>query len=254
MNRYFLVFMLIGMGATLVLFFLVDVPEPLASDEPAQPLEGRLYSNAVEEMEKSESSLSGLPQVTVPGEDVRRLGLGEAKEILLKVVPDSSAQYRLLPKETGHKKDGEKGRVEKSSGTLKVDIPASSDPEYSFKFFDTILKKSESSYVLNNRFIKGGITFEAMMICRWKDLYLLKFRITNDEEREFFVAKVDVQADGRTLITMSYPPFSCRSFRTVEGIVTFPVSDVKNRKVSLILIEGGERGRAYPIASVDYAF
>jgi len=254
MNRYVMAAMLIGMFGALVLFFLSDLPEPPPSEEPSQPLEGTLYTGRVEEIEKAGSPFSGLPQIDVPESDVRRLGLGEAKEILLKGVPEASAKYRLLPKENGHKRNGIKEKVEKSSGTLSVDIPPSPGPEYSFKFFNAILQKSETSYVLNNRFVKGGITFEAVMICRWKDLYLLKFRITNDEEREFFVAKVDVQANGEPLRTMSYPPFSCRSFGSVEGIVTFPASDVKGKKVSLTLVEGGDRGRTYPIASVGYAF
>ena len=231
------------------------MPEPPANDEPAQPLEGTLYSGRVEEMEKSGSPLSGLPQVTVPASDVKRLGFGKAKAILLKAVSDSLAKFRLLPRENGRKKHGAGDAVEKSTGTISSSGAASPPAsEYSFKSFNAILGKSESSYVLNNRFIKGGITFEAVLICRWKDLYLLKFRVTNDEEHEFFIGRVDVQADEEPLRTTSYPPFSCQSFKSAEGIITFPASDAKNKKVSLTLVEGGEQGRTYPITSVDYAF
>jgi hypothetical protein len=255
MSKYLMIFMVIGSVVALVVYLLHDVTGPEVNVEPALPLEGTLLSTHVEEIERSENPLSKLPQLTVPESDVKRLGLGSASQVLLKVVPDSSAKCRLLPTGIECKKCRSEQKVEKSTGTIPSPGAAPPPaPEYSFKFFNAILEKSESAYVLNNRYTKGGITFEAEAVCKWKDLYLLKFQITNDEEREFFSTKIEVRVDGEALRSTFYAPFSCQPLRSIEGIVTFPAGVVKSKKVSLIMVEGGERGRTFPIELVDYAF
>jgi hypothetical protein len=255
MSKYLMIFMLVGSVVALVVYLLHDVPGPEVNAEPAPPLEGTLLSTHVEEIERSENPMSKLTQLTIPESDIKRLGLGSINQVLLKVVPDSSAKYRLLPKDDGRKKGKPEARIEKSTGTIPspgaVSPPA---PDFSFKYFNAILEKSESAYALNNRYTKGGITFEAEAVCKWKDLYLLKFQITNDEEREFFSTKIEVRVDGEALRSTFYAPFSCQPLRSTEGVVTFPADAVKRKKVSLIMVEGGERGRTFPIESVDYGF
>ena len=255
-SKFKMILLSIGMLAALVVF-LREATEPSLVMEPYQPLEGVLFSGPIEEMAKLENTARSLSQGTVAASDVKRLGFAQdVKELVLMVVPDSSAQFRLSPRDRWQNKvKALRVRVETSTGTTPssgaVSPPA---PEYSFKYFDAILEKSESSYVLDGRYVKGDVTFEIGTLCRWNDLYILKFSVTNEEEREFFISKVEVQADKATIASNSYAPFSCRSQRTIEGIVTFPIKGVKGRKVSLVLVEAGANGRTCPIKAVDYGF
>jgi len=257
MNKFQTLFWLLGLGMAL-LAFLKDRSPVLAETESSQPLEGTLFSGPIEEMEKAQSPVKNLWQGTVSDLDIKELGLGpEITEIRLQVVPDSSAQYALLTKE--------KARAKKPSGTRQgarkspptnppsraaIPVPLS---EYSFKFFDEILKKNEFSYAVNHRYSKGGVTFNVESLCQWNNLYVLKFSVLNEEPGEFFIARVNIQNGGGNVTANLYAPFSCRPQETIEGILTFPVQGMKNTQASSVLIEGGEHGRTYPV-QLGYAF
>jgi len=253
-NEYGLLFWVLGLAGILAAFMSKGSVAPLPP-EPYQPLEGRLYSGPLVGFRQMDNEGSGQkwPEVIVYVDDVTQLGLDKStEEFRVKVSRDPKERYKWLLKPRPRSFRAARRSLPTASEPSR-DLVAAPPTDFTFAFLDGILQKDESTYVLNARYQRADVAFHLLALCQWRDFYLLKVAVTNCRDREFFITSVEIEANGKSVPSRLYIPFSCGPGASVEGIVTFVVQAVKNQKVEVILIEGGT-SRQYRVKDVGYAF
>jgi len=98
------------------------------------------------------------------------------------------------------------------------------------------------------------MTLQLDQIGKWKDLYLIKCSLSNEEEKEFFISSLKISADGHDVASDSYIQFSCPPHESVAGIVTFPIAAAANKNVTVTMIQVGDKYEKLEIDDVGYKF
>lgn len=263
MNKVGLV-SLIAVFSALTVFFLREAPSLRAQAQPYQPLEGTLFKGKIEALEKADVPLPSVPK-TAPAlavfvRDPRQVGLAANEtEFVGKIVPEADARATLAPLV----KRPVRGRARKqeaavpASDSKPVSPPmqeGASERLMTFGNLDAALNASDASFPLNSRFQKGGLTFQLTQIGKWNGFYLLKYSLTNEEEREFFISSVELATRGTEVPAESFVPFSCLPRSSIMGIVKFAIEGRANKPLSIALEESGGNYRKLEIKNVDYKF
>jgi preprotein translocase subunit SecD len=151
------------------------------------------------------------------------LGLkADATEFLGKVVSEGDAKAEIGP----ILKRSVRFKARKPDATVHDSEPSSVSPSaqtnvpermMTFNNLDAALNGSDASFPLKNRFQKGGITFQLTLIGKWNGFYLLKYSLTNEEMREFFIASVQLATGGALVPSESFVPFSCLPHTSIMG-------------------------------------
>lgn len=244
--------------------FLREAPLLRAQMQSYQPLEGTLFKGRIEALERGNVRLPSIPK-TVPTlavfvKDPRQLGLAvDVTEFLGKVVPEADAKAELGPrvKRPAHFKPRKPEAVVQISEPKPVAPPAQEkppEPIMTFSNLDAALNASYSSFPLKSRFQKGGLSFQLAQIGKWNGFYLLKYSLTNEEEREFFIASVQLATGGAVVPSESFVPFSCLPRSSIMGIAKFPMDGIANKPLSIVLEESGGKYLKLEIKDVDYKF
>ena len=262
MNKVGLV-SLIAVFSALTVFFLREAPSLRAQTQPYQPLEGTLFKGKIEALEKADVPLPSVPKsapvLPVFVRDPRQVGLtADATEFVGKIVSETDARAALTPVV----KRPARGRTRKHETTVTApdSKPATPMPEspserlMTFGNLDAALNASDASFPLNNRFQKGGMTFQLTQIGKWNGFYLLKYSLTNEEEREFFISSVELATGGAGVPSESFVPFSCLPHSSIMGIIKFAIDGRANKPLSIALEESGGNYRKLEIKNVDYKF
>lgn len=232
-----------------------------------QRLEGTLYAGRIEVLDKADvpipTARPHLPIIPVYVMNLKALGLDNGtSEFIGQVVSESKAKARVVPGPMEQKSFGNRtvsskeiyGKISTAPPSPKRLQPSPQDTEDSFKTLDTILSGTGVAFPLAARFKVGDVAFQLHSLAKYEEHYLLKYSVTNEEDREFFISSLDVLAGNSRIETRFYMPFSCRSNEEVFGIAKFPVAAVSAKKVSLNLQESGGKNRRIQIKDVGYKF
>jgi hypothetical protein len=263
MSRYGLVSLILFLAA-LTVFFVREVPSMGAQVLPYQPLEGTLFKGRIEALEKADTPLPSIPKnasvINVFVRDPQMFGLNaNATEFLGKVVSEGDAKAEIGPivKRPARFKNRKPEAAVHASEPSPASPPAQkSVPErmMTFNNLDAALNGSDASFPLKNRFQKGGITFQLTLIGKWNGFYLLKYSLTNEETREFFIASVQLATGGDLVPAESFVPFSCLPQTSIMGIVKFPIDGMTNKVLSIVLEKNGGKYLKLEIKDVDFKF
>ena len=235
-----------------------------AQVQPYQPLEGTLFKGRIEALEKADVPFPPIPKNTSALSEIvrdpRLVGLAlDSTEVLGKVVPEVDAKAELAPmikrpvrfKTRNHATDVHISELKLVSLPAQEGAP---DHVMTFSNLDAALNASDQSFPLKNRFQKGGIAFQLTQIGKWNRFYLLKYSLANEEEREFFIASVQLATGGAGVPTESFVPFSCQPHSSIMGIAKFPIEGMANKTLSIRLEESGGKYLTLEIKNVDYKF
>ena len=263
MNRVGLVALVFGFSA-LTAFFVRQAPPLRAQAQPYQPLEGTLFKGKIEALEKADVPLPSIPKnapsISVFVRNPGQLGLdANAEEFVGKIVPESGAKAELSPvsKKPIHYRSHKPQTAVHAVESTPAPSPAQlSVPErmMTFSTMDAALNASDAAFPLKSRFQKGGVTLQLTQIGKWNGFYLLKYSLTNEEEREFFISSVQLTLRSAAIPSESFVPFSCLPHNSIMGIVKFPIDGTAGKSLSVDVEESGGRYTKLEIKDVDYKF
>ena len=264
MNKFGLV-SLVFVFSVLTAFFLWESPSLKAQTQPYQPLEGALFKGRIEALEKTDVPLptvpKNIPTLLVFVKDPQRFGLAtDAGEFLGKIVSHANAKAELGPIlkrsmrfRAGSQKMAVHASEPKSVSPMPVQESAN-ERLMTFGNLDAALNASDASFPLKNHFQHGGIAFQLTQIGKWNGFYLLKYSLTNEEGREFFISSVQLTTSGSVVPSESFVPFSCLPHSSIMGIAKFSIEGMANKPLSIVLEESGGKYLKLEIKNVDYKF
>jgi len=239
-------------------------PSSTSQAEAFERLEGTLFKGHLPVLDQANPApeKKELRKIRVYIKTAAEFGLDDRTEEFVAVVSKKSEAVAILKSVPKIKRDVSSLDIrakEKALSLHPLTGPSAKGPgpsalDQTGKFYAQIIDSSDAAFGLSDRFKRGEVVFEARQLCKWKDHYLLRCGVVNEEAEDFFISSIEIFVNGTPRPSQVFIPFSCPSGHEVSGVVEFPAQELAGTSVSVVLSESGKTRRRFEIKNLGYKF